>query len=77
MERKWVEESYEHFSGEVLRQLIPIIYEDETSRENLKPMNMVVVSPRVFWNIVKFHGNGEVSSALFSARERQSFAQDR
>jgi len=63
VERKWVTEKYMFLPKELLKTLVATIYADEQSRKNLRPYNMAVVSPRVFWNVVHSYGP-EVDAAL-------------
>ncbi|EDQ91194.1 uncharacterized protein MONBRDRAFT_6217 [Monosiga brevicollis MX1] len=57
----------EHFTPlppTLLRMLVRQLLADPDARENLRSFNMALMSPRVFWNLVRWSGGGDPDDSL-------------
>jgi hypothetical protein len=62
--RKTHTEQFTPFPPTLLRMVITGISKDVDARENLRGFNMALMSPRVFWNVVRTSGGGDPDLAL-------------
>jgi len=62
--RKDYEEHHLIIPNTVMGDLVRQLHEDPATRDNLKPYNLAIVSPRVFWNLVR--SGKDVESAIES-----------
>lgn len=62
--RKWIEEEYGVLPELLLRLVVYQIRHDEQHCENLRPYNMALASPRVFWNLIRCFPDATLEEAL-------------
>eukprot|EP00730_Choanoeca_flexa_P009076 TRINITY_DN12578_c0_g8_i2.p1 TRINITY_DN12578_c0_g8~~TRINITY_DN12578_c0_g8_i2.p1 ORF type:complete len:350 (+),score=85.39 TRINITY_DN12578_c0_g8_i2:74-1123(+) len=62
--RKTFTEQFTPFPPTLLRMVVSGLAKDPDARENLRNFNMALMSPRVFWNIVRFMQGGDPEEGL-------------